>query len=168
MWIRRWTLGAPRSLNRLYTSRGAAPKDIKKETQPWLQLSRSFVVPEVSAEKKVEIAPRLQPRFPPGQTVYESSDFTLAKRKYEATARSIAAYEGLTRHDRFAKLNANPLELWKSPTALSEFITSNGKIMPSWVLGNKGKTQKKLAKAVRRCRAAGLLSTVHRSVFDST
>lgn len=125
-------------------------------------------MPEVSAEKKVDIAPRLLPKFPPGQTVYESSDFSLAKRKSEATARSIAAYEGLSRHDKFAKLNADPLELWKSPTALSEFITSNGKIMPSWVLGNTGKTQKKLAKAVRRCRAAGLLSTVHRSVFDST
>ena len=74
--------------------------------------------------------------------------------------------QGQTPPDRFAALGVDPRDLWKSPTALSEFITTNGKIMPGWVLGNKGSTQRKLAKAIRRCRAAGLLSTVHRSVFE--
>lgn len=132
----------------------------------WGAITQAFSVSK-PADDRVEISPNLLPKFGPNQLTYEASDFSLAKRRYDGTAKDIAQLEGLTKVDKFAQLNVNPLELWKSPTALSNYITSNGRIMPGYVTGNKGTTQKKLSKAIRRCRAAGLLSSVHKSVFDS-
>lgn len=66
--------------------------------------------------------------------------------------------------DKFKATGINPLALWKYPSSLSQYITTNGKIIPGYQHGTKGKNQKRLAKAIRRCRAAGLLSYVHRGV----
>lgn len=153
--IRRLALGARR-----YSS--------KPDTGKWKHLEQSFDIDKIRTEERVEISPNLLPNLPSEKLVYEPSEFfSLAKKRYEATNNQIKRLEGVTKPDRFAELNVNPLDLWKSPTALSSYITTNGRIMPGYVNGNKGATQKKLSKAIRRCRAAGLLSTVHRSVFES-
>lgn len=98
------------------------------------------------------------PNFQTNAT-YDPFDFSMAKLRLD---RSKA--RRLVKRDQFAERKVNPLSLWKDDQALSDFITSNGRILPGHITGLKGKTQKRLAKAIRRCRAAGLLSTVHQSV----
>lgn len=112
--------------------------------------------------RRQEIDPSLLPRLgTDGSKVYEPFDFSLAAK--HVTRRKL---QRRPKNDRFDLTGVNPLELWKSPDVLSHFVTSNGKIIPGYVLGTQGKNHKKLAKAIRRARAAGLLSPLHRSVFS--
>lgn len=92
-------------------------------------------------------------------STYDPFDFSMAKMRLDKNRA-----RRMIKRDQFADRKVNPLSLWKDDQALSEFVTSNGRILPGHITGLRGKTQKRLAKAIRRCRAAGLLSTVHQSV----
>lgn len=134
----------------------------KKPSGEWNALRKGMQFAG-EARKEAPIASNFMPRFPATQSTYEPFDFSLEKK--HAIKKEMQKTEKV---DRFDSLGVNPLELWKSPMALQEFVTTNGKIIPGYALGLKGKNQKKLAKAIRRCRAAGLLSHVHRSVFEAS
>lgn len=95
--------------------------------------------------------------FTPGMT-YDPFDFSVASARLEKKVKRTRPAV-----DNFAKHNVDPLKAWKYPELLSNYITTNGQIMPGYVLGHKRKTQKRLSKAIRRARAAGLLSSVHKA-----
>ncbi|CAN6666852.1 hypothetical protein TRVA0_038S01112 [Trichomonascus vanleenenianus] len=103
-----------------------------------------------------EIDQSFIPRFEVGST-YDPFDFSLTKMRLNQTKRIQSA-------SKFKDFKKDPLTYWKNPAFLSDFLTSNGKILPSYVTGYRKKTQKKLAKAIKRARSAGLLSPVHKSV----
>lgn len=97
-------------------------------------------------------------QFQVGST-YDPFDFSMARLRLERLERRNA-----TPTDRFKELKMDPLRLWKHPQELSDYISDSGRILPGYLHGHKKKTQKRLAKAIRRARAAGLLSPVHKHV----
>lgn len=121
--------------------------DAIKEGLSWVAESRQLP----------PIAPELIPNLN-HQVTYEPYDFSLSKQRW-------ARRQPRQKHDRFSNSSVDPLSLWRYPDVLSEYITANGKILPSHMTGMSGHNHKRLAKAIRRARAAGLLSHVHRSVM---
>lgn len=104
-----------------------------------------------------EIDPLLYPRFESTQT-YDPFDFSLTSVKMKLQAN----YNGPVSERSFGDIK-DPLDLWKRPDILNEFVTHNGKIVQGAVVGNKGKTHKRISKAIRRSRAAGLMPYFHKS-----
>lgn len=104
------------------------------------------------------IDPSFARRFEVGST-YDPFDFSLAKLRLERAERNNAPPK-----DKFKQIKLDPLKLWKYPRDLSDYISDSGRIMPGYVNGHKKKTQKRLAKAIRRARSAGLLSPMHKHV----
>lgn len=117
-----------------------------------------------------EIDSSFVPRFTQGET-YDPFDFSLTKLRIDqrnqynnSTSTSRRIYKGvggrgISGSSRFN--GRDPLDFWRYPEVLTDFITTNGKIIPGYSLGHNGKTQRRVAKAIRRARAAGLLSYFH-------
>ncbi|ORX63210.1 ribosomal protein S18 [Hesseltinella vesiculosa] len=61
--------------------------------------------------------------------------------------------------DPFNVLGLNPLHEYKNYRLLSNFVSDIGKILPREKTGLTAKNQRKLAKAIKRARAMGLMST---------
>lgn len=130
----------------------------------WSDFKNKNFETQEKTQQYLEIDPHVLPRVSNTQTVYEPYDFSL-KAKYANHNKEHIAALYPKQKDIFAELHLDPVELWKSPNLLNKYITQNGKIIPGWVNKLKGPSQKRVAKAIRRCRAAGLLSTVQSSVF---
>ncbi|ODQ66951.1 hypothetical protein NADFUDRAFT_81596 [Nadsonia fulvescens var. elongata DSM 6958] len=104
-----------------------------------------FIAPEF-------IAPEFIKKFSAGET-YDPSDLKLT------TFDRPAEY----RVDKFIKTGKDPIHLWKDRVALSQFIHPDGRIQPKDLNSVRQKTQRRIAKAVKRSRAAGLLPYFHRA-----
>lgn len=148
---------------RTYSS-GGSNKKVAGASEDW---SKQFggdpmqtlkgVVDLTDSSSRSAVGSEFLPRIDSG--TYRPFDLGIAStRLAHKNARAV------TKVDKFKVTGINPLALWKHPSALSQFITTNGKIIPGYMHGTKGKNQKRLSKAIRRCRAAGLLSHVHRGV----
>ncbi|CAB4254033.1 similar to Saccharomyces cerevisiae YER050C RSM18 Mitochondrial ribosomal protein of the small subunit, has similarity to E. coli S18 ribosomal protein [Maudiozyma barnettii] len=85
-------------------------------------------------------------------TIYDPFDFSMAKINLDRKHKSKFKLFGN---------NINPLDLYTSPEILSQYMTSTGKILHSDVTGLSAKNQRRLAKAIRRAQAIGLLSKTH-------
>lgn len=111
--------------------------------------------PEV---EKANIAKQFQTDFEPG-TTYDPFDFSMAKIHLEKKLLK-NKYEkpGLD------KRKLNPLNYYTNPRFLSNFISSTGKILHRDVTKLSHKNQKRVSVAIKRARAAGLLSSVHKDV----
>lgn len=59
-------------------------------------------------------------------------------------------------------LSINPMKEYKNFKMMSEFVTEMGRIRHARETGFRAVNQRKMAKAVRRAHALGLLPTVHR------
>ena len=64
--------------------------------------------------------------------------------------------------DVFDVLSINPLTLYKNFSVMSDFITDMGRIRPGKETGLRPVNQRKVAKAVRRAVALGLMPSVHK------
>ncbi|KAK9484415.1 hypothetical protein V1527DRAFT_203060 [Lipomyces starkeyi] len=102
------------------------------------------------------IDPRRVSHFAPGN-VYQPSQFALT-----ADPRAIAA--GKFYGDRFKLIGRSPLEFYKDAHFLSEFVSPMGQIYARDITGLSRKNHRLVVRAVKRARAAGLLSTVHRAI----
>ncbi|WBW75369.1 mitochondrial ribosomal protein subunit S18 [Schizosaccharomyces osmophilus] len=106
------------------------------------------------------IPPFLVPNVTEGQ-VYSPSDL-----KFETVeARNQGNFFNPKRHDCFKAANRSPLEFWKNPVVLSNFITELGRIKPRADTGLSAKNQRLVSRAIRRARAVGVLPTKHKSVY---
>ncbi|RCH81691.1 28S ribosomal protein S18c, mitochondrial, partial [Rhizopus stolonifer] len=63
--------------------------------------------------------------------------------------------------DPFDVLGLDPLHEYKNYKLLSKFVSDMGKILPREQTGLTAKNQRKLAKAVKRARAMGLMSSTN-------
>lgn len=99
------------------------------------------------------IDPIFKKSFVPG-SVYDPFDFSLTKLRIEQKENSNRVLDGI----HIKHPGVDPLTLWKYPSILGNFVNSNGKIRLGVLYGHSGKTHKRLSKAIRRARAAGLLS----------
>lgn len=108
----------------------------------------------------IQIDPSLTKKFDTG-TTYTPFDFSVDKiiiNRREAKKNSSVI------QDPFEKTGIDPRDLYTMPEILSRFVTSTGQILPRDITGCNSKNQKKLGIAIKRARAAGLLSTVHKDV----
>lgn len=113
-------------------------------------------------EPPLEVDDLFTKKFKPFDS-YDPFDFSINQldidnrlKRYPVNAKS---------KDPFERNGINPLDLYTMPFILSRFLTSTGQIVSRDVTGCNSKNQKKLAIAIKRARACGLLSTVHK---DST
>ncbi|KAJ1849159.1 hypothetical protein LPJ73_003796 [Coemansia sp. RSA 2703] len=59
--------------------------------------------------------------------------------------------------DPFVALGINPLDYFKNNLVLGTFVTDMGKIKPRYKTGLTAKSQRRLAKAIKRARSFGLM-----------
>lgn len=59
-------------------------------------------------------------------------------------------------------LGIDPLQEWKNPSIMGEFVTPLGRIMHRKETGLRAVNQRKVAKAIRRAVGMGLMPSVHR------
>ncbi|CAI6335019.1 unnamed protein product [Periconia digitata] len=64
--------------------------------------------------------------------------------------------------DAFEVLGINPINEYKNFTILSEYMTETGRVKHSKLTGLRPKSQRKIAKAIRRAVGLGLMPSVHR------
>ncbi|KAJ1919691.1 hypothetical protein H4219_001832 [Mycoemilia scoparia] len=62
--------------------------------------------------------------------------------------------------DPFKRLGINPLHEYKNSRILSEYVTEMGRIKPKYMTKLSAKSQRKVAKAIRRARAFGKYSNL--------
>lgn len=72
------------------------------------------------------------------------------------------------RKDAFQQLNIDPLKEANNPKVLKPFITSLGKIRPRSQTKLSWRTQRKVAKGIKRARQKGVLSTLDNNDFVHT
>ncbi|KAJ2783218.1 hypothetical protein H4R18_001819 [Coemansia javaensis] len=64
--------------------------------------------------------------------------------------------------DPFKVLGIDPLKEYKNSMLLSQYITEMGKIKPRYKSGLSAKSQRRVAKAIRRARSFGLIPVTTR------
>ncbi|KAJ1963702.1 hypothetical protein GGI12_001892 [Dipsacomyces acuminosporus] len=64
--------------------------------------------------------------------------------------------------DPFVALDIDPIKEYKNSYLLSNFVTEMGKIRPRYKTGLTAKSQRKVAKAIKRARAFGLMPVTSR------
>ncbi|KAK9375503.1 mitochondrial 37S ribosomal protein bS18m [Lipomyces chichibuensis] len=117
---------------------------------------RQRVTAVADSISELGIDPRRVSHFAPGN-VYQPSQFALT-----ADPRAIAA--GKFYGDRFKLIGRSPLEFYKDAHFLSEFVSPMGQIYAREITGLSRKNHRFVVRAIKRARAAGLLSTVHRAI----
>ncbi|KAJ2163133.1 hypothetical protein GGF46_000062 [Coemansia sp. RSA 552] len=78
----------------------------------------------------------------------------------EGNARKTYPFSHVNRNmskDPFVVLEMNPLKEYKNSMLLSSFVTDMGRIKPRHLTGLSAKSQRRLAKAIRRARSFGLI-----------
>ncbi|ODV93823.1 hypothetical protein PACTADRAFT_30161, partial [Pachysolen tannophilus NRRL Y-2460] len=93
---------------------------------------------------------------------YDPFDFSIAKlnlenRQRQEKSRFVSQPKNIKKKDIFTSKNLNPLDFYCSPVFLSNFLTSSGQILPREQTNLTLKNQRLLAKAIKRCRAIGLI-----------
>ncbi|EEB09103.2 ribosomal protein subunit S18 [Schizosaccharomyces japonicus yFS275] len=106
----------------------------------------------------VTIPRSLMPNLGPGD-VYTPSDLTL-----EAVDAQRNEFRQRRPADPFTALGKSPLDYWKNPVVLSEYLTELGRIKHRAVTGLSAKHQRQLTRAIKRARATGVLPSKCRSV----
>lgn len=115
---------------------------------------------KINTIKANAILPNLVKEFQKGHT-YDPFDFSIAKLNLE---KKQAKLERANQIGIFDKKKLNPLNYYTNSRELSAFVSSTGRIQPRDVTNLTVKNQKRLAKAIKRARAVGLLSSVHRDI----
>lgn len=110
-------------------------------------------------EPPLDIDDAFTKRFRPFDN-YDPFDFSMNQLDIDSRLRKYP--KNKTSRDPFERSGINPLNLYTMPLILSKFLSSTGQILPREITKCNSKNQKKLAIAIKRARACGLLSSVHR------
>ncbi|KAJ3318793.1 hypothetical protein HDV06_007044 [Boothiomyces sp. JEL0866] len=122
-------------------------------------MNRIFAICRYTTEatrKQVRPNFRLRPKNFLPKTTYSPADLN-DKLVIEERELRKPRQEMLPTEDIFAKLNIDPLKEYKNPVILSSFLTKMGHIQPRRKTGLSLDNQKKLARAIKRARAFGIL-----------
>ncbi|BFZ65092.1 hypothetical protein YB2330_006255 [Saitoella coloradoensis] len=111
-----------------------------------------------SAEEDLNTPTRLHRsttrEFFSGQT-YEPLDFSFEKAEEVRLDRRHR--RGMVPKDRLAALGLNVEKEWKNPFLLNAFVTEMGRIRPKSDTGISAKNQRRVARAIKRARAFGVM-----------
>ncbi|KAJ2506288.1 hypothetical protein GGI11_006716 [Coemansia sp. RSA 2049] len=119
------------------------------------------------------------------QSIAKTPHMTLDSRNYQKRARINTVYhpgelneekqtnypkkldDQPTKKDPFLALGTNPLRHYKNASMLAHFITDMGKIKPRKTTSLTAKSQRRIAKAIKRARAFGLLPLMNKPALRS-
>ncbi|KAG5357510.1 37S ribosomal protein rsm18 [Yarrowia sp. C11] len=110
---------------------------------------------QAQSENIPKIASNLVPKFALGQ-IYTPFNMTVKAATQGNT-------EGVTKVDQFQEANFDPLKLWKDRVTLSQYVNYSGLISGSHTHHLNKKSHKKISKAVRRSRCAGIMPYLHKA-----
>ncbi|ORZ13546.1 ribosomal protein S18 [Absidia repens] len=131
-------------------------KSIERDT---LLLLKNSVSKEKS--KPVEnVGQRYQKMHHAGD-IYHPQDLNDAR--YQDQLRQRRGRPNPPTEDPFDVLGLDPLHEYKNYRLLSHFVSDMGKILPREKTGLTAKNQRKLAKAVKRARAMGIMSSTSKA-----
>lgn len=139
--------------NQSSTNKSSSNSAINKVVQ-----SARILLDSALREPPLHVVTKYMRKFEAG-TTYDPFDFSLTKLGMEQRAYK---QKMTTKSDPFEASGINPLDLYTMPEILSKFLTSTGQILPRDVTGCSSSNQKKLGIAIKRSRACGLLSSVHK------
>lgn len=97
------------------------------------------------------------------QTTYDPFDFSIAKTRYNKRINRINR-ERAMKKSSFNAEEVDPTDFYCMPQLLSKYMNTSGQILHHTVTGLSTKKQKAMAKAVKRARAFGLISSVGKDV----
>ncbi|ORE05136.1 ribosomal protein S18 [Rhizopus microsporus var. microsporus] len=139
-------------LSRTYTQK--AGRSLEQET---LSLLEDTIAKEKS-RTTTESVQRYQKIHQEGD-LYHPQD--LNDSRYRESLRARRGKSATPTQDPFEVLDLNPLHEYKNYKLLSQFVSDIGKILPREQTGLSAKNQRKLAKAIKRARAIGLMSSTN-------
>ncbi|KAI9251984.1 ribosomal protein S18 [Sporodiniella umbellata] len=147
---------SPASSTALYNKvvLGGRDKQIEAQTLSLLQSSVNKEKVKVNSDG----AQRYQ-KFHQEGDLYHPND--LNDNLYRETLRARRGKTVTPTQDPFDILGLDPLHEYKNYKLLSKFVSDMGKILPREQTGLTAKNQRKLAKAVKRARAMGLMSSTN-------
>ncbi|KAI8377854.1 ribosomal protein S18 [Radiomyces spectabilis] len=158
------TMARPTVLSRCMSTRPDAPaatdatSPAQSNTQSIELATLALLQESVSKEKSkpvTEAVQRYQKIHRVGDT-YHPDDLNDARYQEQLRARRGQAKANL--QDPFDVLGLDPLHEYKNYRLLSNFVSDMGKILPRQQTGLTAKNQRKLAKAIKRARAMGIMS----------
>ncbi|KAL3232936.1 Ribosomal protein S18 [Nakaseomyces bracarensis] len=133
-----------------------------KQQQRWvvnISPKRKSVI-DVDFDKK-ETSKSINSNFVPQfsrSSIYDPFDFSMARLNLNRKMNS----PKMAHLDLFEKHGLNPLNFYARPEILSYYVGSTGKILHRDITGLSARNQRRMAKAIRRCQAIGLMSKTHR------
>ena len=109
-------------------------------------------------------------RFIPNMTnkkTYDPFDFSISAQRYQTKVNK-AQMANYMKSSSFNSREINPTDFYVIPHLLNGYMNSSGQILHRDVTGLSPRKQKQMAKAIRRARAFGFLSSVAKDVstFD--
>ncbi|KAK9465267.1 ribosomal protein S18-domain-containing protein [Lipomyces arxii] len=115
--------------------------------------------PETDVNRRMimdlNIDPSFVRRFPTG-AIYSPNQLAHLRTPFESD---------VVVGDKFKFIERDPMEFYKDAYLLSDFVSTMGNILPRSMTKLTIQNHRKVQKAIKRARAAGLLSTVHRAVM---
>ena len=97
------------------------------------------------------------------KTTYAPFDFSIASQRYQNKVYKSQLAKNM-QSSSFNTVEINPTDFYVLPHLLSIYVNVSGQILHRSVTGLSGKKQKQMAKAIRRARAFGLMSSVAKDV----
>ncbi|KAI9307745.1 ribosomal protein S18 [Cunninghamella echinulata] len=134
----------------------AAPKNTKGIEMETLHLLQNSVTSDKIKPK--DVGQRYQKMHHAGD-IYHPQD--LNDTLYQEQLRQRRGRPNPPSEDPFDVLGLDPLHEYKNYRLLSHFVSDMGKILPREKTGLTAKNQRKLAKAVKRARAMGIMSSTN-------
>lgn len=113
-------------------------------------------------QQRTTIDDRFIPNFNK-KTTYDPFDFSISSQRYQNKVNKTQQAQRM-KSSSFNSVEINPSDFYVLPHLLSSYVNVSGQILHRSVTGLSGKKQKQMAKAIRRARAFGLMSSVAKDV----
>lgn len=140
-----------------WANRQDSGKDTNTVISKVVGMARSL---QENTQPPVNINSTFTKKFNFGDT-YDPFDFSSDKLDIERRERRQAS-QSARKADPFERSGVDPLDVYTMPEILSKFLSLTGQILPRDLTGCTPNNQRKLVIAVKRARACGLLSSVHK------
>lgn len=112
--------------------------------------------------QRTTIDDRFIPNFSNKKT-YDPFDFSISSQRYQNKVFKSQLAQHM-KNSSFNTTEINPTDFYIMPHLLSSYMNVSGQILHRSVTGLSPKKQKQMAKAIRRARAFGLMSSVAKDV----
>ncbi|QNP99835.1 YALIA101S03e13498g1_1 [Yarrowia lipolytica] len=129
-----------------------------QRTRPSFMLNTKFTKgrkDQAQSDNYPKINNTLVPKFALGQ-IYTPFNMTVKAATQSKT-------EGAQKVDQFKEANFDPVKLWKDRMSLSHYVNYSGGISGSHTHHLSKQSHKKISKAIRRSRCAGIMPYLHKA-----